>query len=189
MTAYSTYTNEELLSLLKQDDSAAYTTIFYRYNSLLYIHAYKKLRNAEEAKDVVQEIFATLWYKRAEIPYTSNFAGYLYTCIHHKVLDKIVHEKSVSKYTDHLQAFLITTYNDTDDLVRLNQLTEIIEKEIAALPIKMRQVFELSRKHYLSHKEIAEQLDISQETVKSQIKNALKILRVKLGSTIIMFFL
>jgi RNA polymerase sigma-70 factor (ECF subfamily) len=57
----------------------------------------------------------------------------------------------------------------------------IIEKEIADLPAKMREVFELSRKTFLSHKEIAGQLDLSEKTVRNQVNNALKVLRVKLG--------
>lgn len=188
MTDYNSYTDNELLSFLKEDDKNAYTTIFYRYNSLLYLHAYKKLKNSEEAKDVVQEVFTMLWLKRSELIQTSNLAGYLYTCIHHKVLDKFVHEKSITKYVNHLQTFLATTCNNADDLIRLNQLSAKIEEEIAALPKKMREVFVLSRKHHLSHKEIADQLNISNETVKSQIKNALKILRVKLGAVIFFLF-
>jgi len=60
-------------------------------------------------------------------------------------------------------------------------LADLIEKEIQALPSKMRQIFELSRKQYLSYKEIAEQLEISEHTVKSQVSNALRILKLKLG--------
>jgi len=61
-------------------------------------------------------------------------------------------------------------------------LEVLIEKEIACLPSKMRQVFELSRKANLSHKQIATQLDLSEKTVKNQVNNALKVLKLKLGS-------
>jgi RNA polymerase sigma-70 factor (ECF subfamily) len=67
-------------------------------------------------------------------------------------------------------------------LVREKQLAAIIEREIAALPPKMREVFVLSRKEYLTHKEIAELLGISEQTVSKHVTNALKILRVKLGA-------
>ncbi|MNT81059.1 RNA polymerase sigma factor [compost metagenome] len=64
----------------------------------------------------------------------------------------------------------------------------MIEKGIAELPPKMREVFELSRKHIMSHKEIAEQLNISEQTVRKQVNNALKILRSKLGMTLFLSF-
>ncbi|MNY41536.1 RNA polymerase sigma factor [compost metagenome] len=64
----------------------------------------------------------------------------------------------------------------------------MIDQEINALPIKMQMVFKLSRKGYLSHKEIAEQLEISEQTVSKQITNALKILKVKLNIFFFFFF-
>jgi len=61
------------------------------------------------------------------------------------------------------------------------------EKELALLPPKMREVFELSRKSYLTHREIAEKMEISDHTVKKQINNALKILRLRIGIFLLFF--
>ncbi|WP_317131262.1 RNA polymerase sigma factor [Mucilaginibacter frigoritolerans] len=178
-----------MTTLLREGDKAAYTEIFNRYNSLLFLHAFKKLQNREEAKDVVQEVFVKIWATREEFVLATNLAGYLYTCIHHKILDLFAHQKTVTKYTGFLQHFLDESKGNTDHLIREKQLSLIIEQEIAALPPKMREVFELSRKKQLSHKEIAGHLGISEETVKSQVKNALKILRIKLGMISFLFFL
>ena len=65
----------------------------------------------------------------------------------------------------------------------------IIEKEIAELPAKMREVFELSRKQHFSHKQIAEKLEISEQTVSKHVANALRILRVRLGVFIYLLWL
>ena len=189
MKVYRAYSDAELTGLLKLSDEHAFKEIYERYNSLLYIHAFKKLPNREEAKDVVQEVFSMIWDRREYIEVKINLAGYLYTCVHHKILDHFVHLKTADKYIDSLQHFLDENRYSTDHLIREKQLFEIIEREIAALPPKMRVVFELSRKDHLSHKEIAEQLGISEETVKSQVKNALKILRVKLGLLTFLFLL
>lgn len=188
MPSYDEYSDNYLLHLLKDGDQSAYTAIFRRYNSLLYLHAYKKLQNTEDAKDVIQEVFTTIWLKKTEIAETVNLGGYLYTCVHRRILDRFVHKKSVAKYINHFQCFLNDPNNTADEMARSRQLSMIIEKEIAALPPKMRQIFEMSRKQDLSHKEIAAQLNISNETVKSQVKNALKILRVKLGPLFIFIF-
>jgi RNA polymerase sigma-70 factor (ECF subfamily) len=67
-------------------------------------------------------------------------------------------------------------------------MEELIEKEIAALPPKMREVFELSRKANLNYREISEKLNISDNTVKKQMSNALKILRSRLGVLFDLFF-
>jgi RNA polymerase sigma-70 factor (family 1) len=178
---YRAFSDIELTGLLKLGDGNAFKEIYERYNSLLYIHAIKKLPNQEEAKDIIQEVFSVIWDRRGDFEVKTNLAGYLYTCVHHKILDHFIHRSTVHKYIDSLQNFLDENRYSADHLVREKQLAEIIEREIAALPPKMRVVFELSRKDNLSHKEIAARLGISEETVKSQVKNALKILRAKLG--------
>jgi RNA polymerase sigma-70 factor (family 1) len=153
------------------------------------MHAYKKMHITEDAKDVVQEVFAMLWSKRSEFDVKSNLPGFLYTCLHHKILDLFSHQKVITKYTDFLQQYIVEGKNSTDELIRTKQLSAIIEREIAALPPKMREVFELSRKKQLTYKEIAEELDISEETVRGHVKNALRILRLRLGLFAFLVFL
>jgi len=188
MPSYSSFSDAELAELLKIGDSAAYTIIYNRYFHTLYVHAFRKLNDKQEAQDVVHELFAQLWNKRATLEIRSNLVGYLYAGIRNKILDLISHEQVKSKYIDSLQGFLETNYNVTDHSIREKQLTELIDKGIADLPIKMREVFELSRKQSLSHKQIAILLNLSEQTVKKQINNALRILRSKIGTMLFLSF-
>ncbi|SHF67406.1 RNA polymerase sigma-70 factor, ECF subfamily [Pedobacter caeni] len=181
MLTYSLLSDLELTVLLKEGDAAAYTIIYNRYFNELYVHAYSRLRDKEEAQDVVHELFATLWNKRAELIFKSSLPAYLYTAVRNKILDVIAHQQVESRYVSSLQHFLQEGYCVTDHQVRERQLAALIDKGISDLPPKMREIFELSRKQAMSHKEIAEQLNLSEQTVRTQVKNALKILRLKLG--------
>jgi RNA polymerase sigma-70 factor (family 1) len=181
MALYNTLSDLELVDLLRSGDKAAYTEIYERYFYILYLHAFKKLRKEEDAKDVIQELFATLWYKRSELNQT-NLAGYLFAAVRNRVLDIYSHVQVTNKYVSSFQDYLATASDSTEYLVREKQLAALIEKEIQSLPSKMREIFLLSRKSHLSHKEIAEQLQLSEQTVAKQVSNALKTLRVKLGS-------
>lgn len=172
----------ELIALLKSNDAIAFTIIYNRYFDKLYIHAAQKLNNKAEAQDLMHELFTQLWNKRATIEISSNLSGYLYTAVKNKILDIIAHQNVESKYINSFQGFIDHGYCVTDHRIREKQLTELIDKGIASLPLKMREVFILSRKQKLSHKEIAAQLNLSEQTVKKQINNALKILRIKLGT-------
>ena len=187
-TAFSTLTDSDLVSLLRGGSKEAYTEIYNRYKWLLHTHIYKKLGNREEVNDLIQDVFTTLWTRREELFITTSLAAYLYTIVRNKALNLLEHRNVELKYIHSLTEFANTYVAVTDHLVREKQFKAIIEKEIAGLPPKMRQVFELSRKSDLSHREIAEILGISEETVKKQIKNALKTLRVKLG-TVLYFYL
>lgn len=186
MIAYSTLSDEELTILLKTGDVAAFAEIFDRYNAALYIHAFKRLQDREECRDLVQELLTTLWSKRDELYLTTSLSGYLYMAVRNRIFNLLSKKKLNQEYIVAIQQLSAHAKSNTDYLVRQRQLTEIIDREISALPPRTREIFELSRKGFMSHKEIALQLDISEQTVKTTINNALKILRTKLGTV---FFL
>ena len=186
MTAYNELTDQELASLLEGGDHAAYVEIYNRYHAALYIHAFKRLQVREDCKDIIQELFTNLWLKREELTLTGHLSGYLYTSVRNRIFDLLAKSRLKLSYIESIQKFADNGSVPTDDLVRQNQLKTIIEKEIRALPPRTKEIFELSRKGYFTHKQIAEQLDISEQTVKTTVNNALKILRVKLGT---LFFL
>ncbi len=181
MSAYQCYTDQELSSLLNQGDARAYTEIYERYHSLLYIYANKKLHNRQESEDIVQEVLIAVWNKRFAFHLERSLASYLFTAVRNKALDLFAHKKVESKYVVSLQGFIDDSGTSADFLIRENDLRAIIEKEIDALPPRMREVFKLSRRSLLSHKEIAVVMDISEQTVTTQIKKALRELRIRLG--------
>ena len=181
MRVYEKASDEELVILLQAGDQPAFTEIYSRYKGLLIVHAYKKLGDFEEAKDVVQDIFSSLWNNHADMPATRNLPGYLYTLTRNKILNLIEHKNVELRYASSFTDMVKEQNYVTDLVLREREMNAIIEREIDALPPKMKEVFLLSRRKHLSHKEIAEQLDISEYTVKNHIKGALKILRVRLG--------
>ena len=181
MYSYQTYSDHELAFLLKQGDERAFTEIYNRFFGLLLIHAVKRLHDEDEAKDVVQQLFEALWSKRHQINPEENLSAYLYASIRNRILDIFSHQKVAGKYMDSLKGFLQNYSAPTDYRVREKELSLLIEREINALPPKMREIFTLSRKNHKSHKEIAEKLGLSELTVKTQVKNALKILRKRIG--------
>jgi len=181
MPSYRLYSDSELSYLLTQDDEQAFTEIYHRFYGLLFIHASKRLKDEEEAKDVVQQLFESLWLKRAQVRSDGNLSAYLYTAIRHRILDIFSHQEVENKYVDSLQSFIDQDQELTDYRVREKQMKALIESEIDSLPLKMREIFLLSRMENKSHKEIAEKLGISELTVKTQVKKALRILRSKLG--------
>jgi RNA polymerase sigma-70 factor (ECF subfamily) len=186
---YKLYTDQELASLLSHGDQQAYTEIYKRYHAPVYIHVFNKLRNREESKDLVHDLFSNLWLKHEEFRLQTSLKAYLFTAARYKVFDWISHRQIQSEYISSIATFMEAGECITDHLVRERQLMELIDLEIAALPIKMREIFELSRKDGFSHKEIAEHLDISEKTVKKQVNNSLKILRTRLGTAIFTAFI
>lgn len=189
MIDYTVVTDQELAKMLALGDQTAFAEIYGRYKFILYNHAWNKTRDKQEAQDTLQEVFAMIWSKRTTINIGNNLSGYLYTCVRNHILNVIVRKNTHNKYTTSILEFEQTGAVLTDHLVRENQLKALIDREIASLPPRMRQVFELSRKQHLSHKQIAEMMGTSEETVKKQMTRALKSLRLKLGLPVFLLML
>ena len=180
MIDYKLLSDAQLILLLKDSDHSAYTEIYNRYYYLMIVHAYKKLRNEDQSKDIVQELFTALWIKRDITLTTNNLAGYLYTAIRNRILDFFSHQNVESRYILSVKDYSINHSATTDHLIREKEFNAYIEREIQALPPKMREIFKLSRKEHLSYQKIAEKTGTSENNISKQINNAVKILRKKL---------
>ena len=189
MPVFQEHSDQELFDLLKENNQQAFTEIYDRYKEVLHRYAYKWLQDREAVKDVIQDLFTMLWTKRDTLTFNQNLSGYLYISVRNAILRKVQQEDRNNTYADSLRDYTEKGISVTDHLLREKQLRAIIEQEISALPDKMREVFELSRNEYLSHAEIAEKLGISEHTVRTHVKKALKILRGRLGIYMFLYFL
>ncbi|TCD02852.1 RNA polymerase sigma factor [Pedobacter psychroterrae] len=189
MQAYDKLSDQELIALLRQRKHAAFTEIYNRHWTTLFIHAVKMLKDEDEAVDVIQDVFTALWHKSADLDINTSLTAYLYTSVRNRIISVIRHGKVHEDYMDSLSQLLKEGDFVTDNQVRFNELTVQIEKEISSLPGKMRQIFIMSRVNGLTHKQISSELNISEETVKKQIYNALKILKVKLSPCVFLMIL
>ena len=182
MLKYGALTDLELVALLNKGDQLAYTEIFERYKILLYRHAFRILNDHEAVNDMLQELFLDIWQKHGSLVISSSLTAYLFQAVRNRIFDLIAHKEVENKYLQFIREFAEKGACITDETIRAKELSQLIEKEIAALPDKMRKVFELSRDTDLSYKQIGEQLNISDKTVKQQVYNAVKVLRLKINS-------
>jgi RNA polymerase sigma-70 factor (family 1) len=187
-TSLEVLSDYELLGLFKEGQKSAYEEIYHRYWAVLFSHARRMLQSEEDAKDLVQDVFSVFWLDGPTLELRTTLSAYLYTIMRYKVFNLIDRKKVRSNYLSSLEDFIRRNEYSSEYRIREKQMEELIEKEIAALPPKMREVFELSRKANLSYQEIAEKLNISDNTVKKQMSNALKILRSRLGVLFDLFF-
>jgi len=183
----STYTSqlealndEALLEQFRQGNTFAFEELYKRFWGVLYLQAYRLLAQEEDAQDIVQEVFTALWTKAASITLSGSLAAYLYAATRNRVLNMLASKRRYQTHLSSLKHFLSGADNNSLQYLTEKEIHTRMEREIRALPPKMREVFELSRKSALSHKEIAHQLQLSQETVKKQISNAIRTLRHKM---------
>jgi RNA polymerase sigma-70 factor (family 1) len=184
MIEYKALSDSELAMLFKQRDRKAFEEIYRRYWHPLFLHAYHILDDEDEAQDIVQDLFIAFWNKPFTDQIHTSLKSYLYVTVRNKVLNHIRKNRIKDNFIQFLSTKLTEKDFNTVNDIELKELTVLIDQEIDLLPPRMKQVFEMSRKEFLTHKEIAERLGTSEETVKKQITNSLKLLRVKFDQNI-----
>lgn len=186
MANYGVFTDQELTDLLKKGDYAAFTELFSRYHALLVNFAYKKSRKLDEAEDAVQEVFVSIWERRYELEIKANLSHYLFRATTNRLLNTMRRHEIMDTYIGSLQNFMRSSFADTDHKARENNLNLIIEKEIDFLPPRTAEVFRMRRNRYMSNREIAQELNLSEQTIETHMKKALKALRARLGMVMLL---
>ena len=184
----SVHSDEALLRLMSSDDQEAFTRLYRRYWEDLFITAAKALRGKEEAADVVQDVFLSLWNRRHELNIEGSLAAYLQTSVRYKAIHYI--EKNITRrdYLALLTDVAVNTLPPSAEIqLQLKEVQQAIHDAVARMPPKMQEVYRLSRQEHLSHKEIADKLGISVETVKKHIQHALQLIKTTLSYTSVSF--
>ncbi|WP_462267191.1 RNA polymerase sigma-70 factor [Mucilaginibacter sp.] len=170
--------DNQLLSMLQQDNGSAFELIYKQYAAKLYAKAYHLLRNREASEDIIQELFTELWLKRHQL-HISNLQAYLKTATRNRVL--MYMRRNKVSLSDEVIDLLAEKYSHADSRLLQKDLAEALEVNVARLPEKCRQIFSLSRMQQLSNREIADLLHIAPKTVENQITIALRYLRAGLS--------
>lgn len=171
----------QLLGLLRTGDRSAFSEIYSRYWKKLFTVAANKTGEAEEAEEIVQDIFISLWQRRESIEITTTLEAYLAVCVKYRVLKVLATRYRFQKYVDHSAGSITENNNSTLEWLEFTELKSTLEALVSNLPEKCRLVYRLSREHGLSQKQIASECEISEKTVEAHIGKALKVLRTQLG--------
>ena len=135
----------------------------------------------DSAENIVQNVFVRFWDNRAALTIHTGVRSYLFTSVRNSCLNQIKHDKfSFSLGGESDQPALRS--DQPDEQVESKELAEAIEEAMRRLPPKCREIFSLAKFDGLSYQEIAEIQNVSINTVKTQLKRALKSLGKSLRS-------
>lgn len=166
----------EIISLLNEGDHSAFEYIYLHYSDALTHFLHTLLRSREEAEEITQEVFLSLWIKRGIFDPEKGIKRYLYQLAKFHVLNHFDKQKVKGKY-EVFQSRTDTYSHAPDDIVEGNETALLIEMVIQKMPPRQREVFLLSREQNLSYEEIALKLGISKNKVRNYVSASLKELR------------
>jgi len=179
LRAYISWTDDALLLALAADDRAAFAEIYERYWYRVFAVAYRKLKSREIAEELVQDLFATLWHKRAEQT-IQQLEYYLLAAINRRVIGYLRAHQVRAAYADYCQRYQTEVSLETEHLLAATDLSEAFAKALLRLPEQSREIFRLSRLEHIPVADIAAQLNLSPKAVEYHLTKSLKLLRTYL---------
>ncbi len=170
---------QEILQQLKSGNATAFKAIYDLYVKRIFRFAHSLLRNKIAAEEITQEVFVKLWENRAKIDTEKGFSAWLYIITRNAIYNLTrtkFYGKLLNTSLEELQHQLIAE----EKVVESADLIKFLYQLIGKLPAQRKKVFLMSRDSELSYKEIAELLNISENTVKTHVRLALKFFREEL---------
>ena len=180
MCADNSSEERSLILRLIGGDEDAFCELYATYKNRLIYFAMRFLKSREYAEDVFQDAFTVVWQSRRFINPDASFSSYLYTIMRNRILNQLRNAANEEKLKESIFSQALDYTEDTKREVMLNDLKSLISHALQQLTPRQREIFEMSREAQLSHKEIADKLGISVNTVQEHISTSLKLIRTYL---------
>jgi RNA polymerase sigma factor (sigma-70 family) len=171
-----------LMELIKGGNNHAFTALVNRYWEDMYKHVYARLRHEEDAKDILQEIFITVWKNRQTIIINtdSSMGGYLFQSARYCIIDHFG-KSHTTVYNEELLSELLQAGASAQELLETKEIEEQVQTVLNSMPERLQLAYRMSRYQHLTNKEIASRLSLSEQTVKNNISITLRYLRTHMN--------
>lgn len=168
---------KELFGLIAAGDEQAFARLHASYKDRLLYYGKRFLAEWQEVEDIVSEAFLKLWLARADMESDSHLSNFLYRTVRHKAIDRQRALERREKLLEKIKPEEETEGNQFEaELVRV-EMVHLLANAVDALPEKYKQIFELSYQEEHSPLEIARILQINPDTVRSQKRRAIEMIR------------
>lgn len=171
--------NRLVIKALRAGEESVFDTVYRYYFRRLCAFCSQYVSEQDEVEEIVQETMMWLWENRSGLLPELTLKTLLFTIVKNKALNRLshfevkrkVHQEIVEKYE---------TEFENPDFYLGNELFRLYEEALKQLPAEFREAYEMNRNQRLTHKEIADKLNVSPQTVNYRISQALKLLRIAL---------
>jgi len=172
---------------LVRGEPSAFAALFERYYDALCAFAEGFVASADEAEEVVAEVFVRIWERRKRLDIQISVKSYLYSATRNQALNHLRRRGTEERWLDQasssgeLPGMSRSSRHGVLAELHAVELNQALERAIETLPPRPREVFILHRRHGLTYAEIAETLGVAAKTVENHIGRALKALRTDLA--------
>lgn len=181
--------NSEVTEQFLTGNLKTFEMIFNQYYRPLVQYGNTFMKDLDEAEDVVQQVFVSVWEKRERTEIHTSLRALLYKAVHNACLNRIKQQKV---RRDFAHSEVMSHHSEAvSDPLQEKELQQHIEDAVSMLPEQCAKIFRMSRFEQLKYQEIADQLGLSVKTIENQMGKALKLMRESLKDylPVFIFFL
>lgn len=168
---------------LHEVDKKEFKDLFDTYSKRLYSIARRHMPSAD-SEDIVQELFIEIWEKRMTIEVKSTWDAYLFSILKYRIYRYLDKRNELDEALDEA----LHEIGSPDDIIDFEHLYCKLTETVNSLPLKSRTIFEMKYYQNKSLQEIADEMNISIETVKTHLKRGLKLVRLQMKDSLAVFF-
>jgi len=175
------YTEQQLISLLRSGSQFAFERLFESYSQKLYRFSLSYLKSETEAEEIVQEVFLKIWENRESLKNETSFQSYLFTIAFNAIRKHFNTKSKDEKYRAEILEFLASENASIESKPDFEVLVTKLDQLIEQMPDRRKEIFVKRKKEGKSVKEIAKEMVISPKTVENQITEAMNFLKKEFG--------
>ncbi|MGI4740311.1 MAG: RNA polymerase sigma-70 factor [Janthinobacterium lividum] len=173
---YASSSEADLLAALRTDDGGSFAEIYARYCYQLFTVAHRKLQDREAAEELVQDLFESLWNRRASHD-IQQLEQYLFSALRYRIINYIKAQQVRTGYELYCRLAASDAHTNTEETLAYSELSAALLAGVRKLPAKSREIFQLSRLEQYSVAEISGRVNLSEKTVEYHLTKSLKLLR------------
>lgn len=183
----ASYNEAQLLQQLADGNATAFRIIYERFQQSVFSFAFYLTKSKDVSEEVVQEVFTRVWEKRSSLPEQTSLLPYIKKMTQNLVLDIFRKAGREQAFQQLLYHAMSTVLNEPADALHEKELRRIYRNAIDLLPPQKKIIFTLSRDHHLSYEQIAAKLQLSPNTVRNHMTEAIRSVRnhVEKHSTVV----
>ncbi|WP_159520424.1 RNA polymerase sigma factor [Sunxiuqinia indica] len=177
MNSYIPHSDLNLVRSLRKSDHDAFEMLFKRYGQKLFMFSLSYLKEADQAEEIVQEVFLKVWTNRFSLKTGTSFQSYLFTIAFNSIKKSFNRKAKENQF----RLELVDQLDDGRDCVEYENNFQLVLTKldgfISEMPERRKEVFIRRKQHGIPVKQIAEEFGVSAKTVENQITEAMKYLK------------
>ncbi len=177
---------KQLIIALRNDSHEAFHTLYDFYKHRVCRFIFNILGSYDETEEVFQSVFEKLWEHRHILDSESPIGAYIYKIAQNRVYDVLRQRTSRKLFEKKLSEMTEKSDSLSESLLHDRDFNQYLEQLVRQLPERRKEIFLLRYFHHLSYREIAEKLNITENTVDTQLRHAIGFLRTHVGKELFM---